>query len=157
MCVVPNMAVLCSSYISCFPDTLPRYFLNDFEMVPVAPIITGITFVFTFHMRCISVVRSLHFRIFSSSFFITFLSPKLQRLLGYMFLFHYQGLYIFFCFLLGVVLLVRNFRFHNIIALPSRLVSADFIIVVVVATLRLNCENRNAMEIIIIIIIHLLG
>jgi len=27
------------------------YFLNDFEMVPVAPIITGITFVFTFHMH----------------------------------------------------------------------------------------------------------
>jgi hypothetical protein len=25
------------------------YFLNDFEMVPVAPIITGITLVFTFH------------------------------------------------------------------------------------------------------------
>jgi hypothetical protein len=31
------------------------YFLNDFEMVPDAPIITGITFVVTFHMRCISV------------------------------------------------------------------------------------------------------
>jgi len=28
-------------------------------MVPVAPIITGITLVFTFHMRCISIVRSL--------------------------------------------------------------------------------------------------
>jgi hypothetical protein len=26
---------------------LLRYFLNDFEMVPVAPVITGITFVFT--------------------------------------------------------------------------------------------------------------
>jgi hypothetical protein len=30
---------------------LLTYFLNDFEMVPVTPIITGITFVFTFHMR----------------------------------------------------------------------------------------------------------
>jgi hypothetical protein len=38
------------------------YFLNDFEMVPVAPIITGITLVFTFHMRCISIVRSLYFK-----------------------------------------------------------------------------------------------
>jgi len=28
-------------------------------MVPFAPIITGITFVFTFHLRCISVLRSL--------------------------------------------------------------------------------------------------
>jgi hypothetical protein len=26
------------------------YFLNDFEMVPVTPIITGITLVFTFHI-----------------------------------------------------------------------------------------------------------
>ena len=40
---------------------LLMYFLNDFEMAPVAPIITGITFVFTFHMRCISIVRSLYF------------------------------------------------------------------------------------------------
>jgi hypothetical protein len=38
---------------------LLTYFLNDFEMVPVAPLVTGITFVFTFHMRCISIVRSL--------------------------------------------------------------------------------------------------
>jgi hypothetical protein len=29
---------------------LLTYFRNDFEMVPVAPIITGITFVFIFHM-----------------------------------------------------------------------------------------------------------
>ena len=51
------------------------YFLNDFKIVPVAPIITGITFVFTFHMRCISIVRSLYFRTFSVSFLITCLSP----------------------------------------------------------------------------------
>jgi hypothetical protein len=35
-------------------------FLNDFEMFPVAPIITGITLVFTFHIRCISVARFLY-------------------------------------------------------------------------------------------------
>jgi hypothetical protein len=29
---------------------LLTYFLNDFEVVPVAPIITGIIFVFTFHI-----------------------------------------------------------------------------------------------------------
>jgi len=33
---------------------LLTYFLNDFEIVPVDPIIIGIIFVFTFHMRCIS-------------------------------------------------------------------------------------------------------
>jgi hypothetical protein len=47
---------------------LLTYFLHDFEMVPVAPIITGITLVFTFHMLCISIVRSLYFKIFSGSF-----------------------------------------------------------------------------------------
>ena len=68
VCAVPNMAVFCSSLTSCLPGTLLRYFLNVFKIVPVAPIITGITFVFTFHMRCISIVRSLYFRIFSASF-----------------------------------------------------------------------------------------
>ena len=59
MCAVLNMAVFCSSLTSCFPGTLLRCFLNDFEIVPVDPIITGITFVFIFHMRCISIVLLL--------------------------------------------------------------------------------------------------
>ena len=54
MCVVSNMAVFCNSLTSCYPRVLLTYFLNDYEIVPVAPIITGITFVFTFHMSCIS-------------------------------------------------------------------------------------------------------
>ena len=49
MCEVPTMAVFCSSLISCFPGMLLTYFLDDFEIVPVAPIITGITFVFTYY------------------------------------------------------------------------------------------------------------
>jgi hypothetical protein len=56
---------------------LLMHFLNDFDMVPVALIVTGITFVFTFHMRCISTVSSLYFRIFSAYFFITFLSSEI--------------------------------------------------------------------------------
>jgi hypothetical protein len=67
-CAVPNMAVFCSSLTLWIPGTLLRYFLNDFEMVQAAPIITGITFVFTFHMRCISIVRSLYFKNLSASF-----------------------------------------------------------------------------------------
>jgi hypothetical protein len=51
MCAVSNMAVFCSSLTSWFPGMLLTYFLNDFEMVPDAPIITGITFVFTFHLH----------------------------------------------------------------------------------------------------------
>jgi len=35
---------------------LLRYCISDFEVVPVAPVITGITFAFTFHMRWISTV-----------------------------------------------------------------------------------------------------
>ena len=77
MCAVPNMAVFCSSLTSCFPGMLLTYFLNDFEIVPVAPVITRITFVFTFHMRYISVVMSLYFRVFSAAFLITFLSPEI--------------------------------------------------------------------------------
>jgi len=68
-CAVSNMAVFCSSLTSCFPGMLLTYFLNDFEIVPVTPIFTGITFVFTFHMRCISIVRSSHFIIFSAYYY----------------------------------------------------------------------------------------
>ena len=42
MCAVPNMAVFCSSLTSWFHVMLLAYFLNYFEIVPVAPIITGI-------------------------------------------------------------------------------------------------------------------
>ena len=59
MCALPSMAVFCSSFTSWFPGMLLMYFLNDFEIVPVAIIITGITLDFTFHMRFISIVRLL--------------------------------------------------------------------------------------------------
>jgi hypothetical protein len=68
MCAVPNIAVFFSSLTSWFPAMLLTYFLNDFEMIPLAPVITDIALVFTFQMRCISITMSLHFRMFSSSF-----------------------------------------------------------------------------------------
>ena len=46
MCAVPNMAVFCTSLSSWFPGMLLTYILMT-EIVPVAHIITGITFVFT--------------------------------------------------------------------------------------------------------------
>ena len=65
VCAVPIMAFFCSSRTSWLPGMLPTHFLNDFEMmVPVAPIITGITVVFTFHIRWISIVRPLYFKFF---------------------------------------------------------------------------------------------
>jgi hypothetical protein len=45
--------------MSCFLDMLLRYLLSDFEMVQVAPIITGINFVFAFHVCCIFIVLLL--------------------------------------------------------------------------------------------------
>ena len=56
ICAVPNMAVFCSSLTSCFPGMLLMYFLNDFEIVPVAPIITGTTY----HL-CFYIPHALHF------------------------------------------------------------------------------------------------
>jgi len=55
MCAVPNMVVVCSSLILCFPGVMLTYYLKVSEMVPLASIITGKTFVFTFHTRCISI------------------------------------------------------------------------------------------------------
>ena len=51
--------------------------LSDFEMVPVVPIVIGITFDFTYRIPWISIIRSLYsyIKIFSASFLITFLSP----------------------------------------------------------------------------------
>jgi hypothetical protein len=42
LCAVPNMAVFCSSLISCFPGTLLSYCLSDSEMFPATPIFTGV-------------------------------------------------------------------------------------------------------------------
>ena len=39
MCAVSNMTVFCSSLSSCFPGMLLTHFLNDFELVPVAPLL----------------------------------------------------------------------------------------------------------------------
>ena len=35
MCAVPNMAIFCTFFISCLHSMLLRYYLNDFEMVPL--------------------------------------------------------------------------------------------------------------------------
>jgi len=105
MCAVPNMAVFCSSLTSWFPGVSLTYFLNDLEMVPVAPVITGITLVFTFHMRCISIVKSLYFKIFSVSFLITFLSHGIATSINMHVLFSLSWI-IMSGLLLGIVLSV---------------------------------------------------
>ena len=104
MCAVPSMAVFCSSLTSWFPGMSLTYFLNDLEMVPVAPFVTGITLVFTFHMRCISIVRSLYFKIFSASFLIAFLSLWIATSINMHVLFSLLLLLLFTSYLLNFVL-----------------------------------------------------
>jgi hypothetical protein len=91
---------------------LLRYCLSGFEIVPTAPTVTGITSVFIFHMRCISVIRSFYFKIPSFSFFITLVFPEISvnRHFSYSFL----GLML--CgLLLGIFLSLFNRWFQNII------------------------------------------
>jgi len=63
MCAVISTAVYCSCLISCFPGMLLRYFLQDFDMVPVAPYYyPSITDVFFLHSECaLLLLRSLFF------------------------------------------------------------------------------------------------
>ena len=61
------MAVFCNPLISHFPSMLLRYCLSDCEMVPVAPVVAGITFAFTFHPSWIPIMRFLYFKVFSNN------------------------------------------------------------------------------------------
>ena len=125
MCAVPSMAVFCSSLISCFPGALFRYFLNDFKIVPVASITTGITLVLTYHISCTSVVSFLHFRIFSAPFFITFLSPKIAQSISKHVSFSLSRIMMTGLFL-EMILSVCTCCFHSMVTLPFWLVSTDF-------------------------------
>ena len=125
ICAVPKMALFCSSLTSWFPGMLLTCFLKDFEIVPIAPIITGITFVFTFHMRCMSIVRSLYFRILSASFLITFLSPEIATSINIQVPFLLSRI-IISGLLLGIVLSVCTYWFHNMLTLFPWIVSTGF-------------------------------
>ena len=162
MCAVPDMTVFWSSLTSCFPGMLLTYFLNDDEIVSVAPIVTGITFVFTFHMRCISIVRSLYFRILSASFLITFLSPEIAMSINIHVSFSLSQI-IMSGLLLGIVLSVCTCWFHNMVTLPPWLVSTNFgtcsyqcflssFIPVSLHTLKCSCAHTLSCLFIIIII-----
>ena len=62
VCVQFPVWQFCTSFTSCFAGMLLKNFLNDFKMVPVAPIITGITFVF-YIPHALFYCNILHFRI----------------------------------------------------------------------------------------------
>jgi hypothetical protein len=81
---------VCSAHYGCFCGSLVlyslimflSYFMNDFEMVLVAPVVIDITPVFIFHICCISHVSYSCFKIFSDSFLIKFLSPEIATALN---------------------------------------------------------------------------
>jgi len=51
--------------------------MKDFETVSVARVITGITFLLTFRMRSMCVVRFSYYKIFEASFLIKFILPEI--------------------------------------------------------------------------------
>ena len=51
MCVVPSMVVSCCYLMLCSAVMLLRFCLSGFEIIPIVPVITGITSDFTFHVR----------------------------------------------------------------------------------------------------------
>jgi len=88
----PIWLFFCISLISCFPVILLRYCLRDLEMVPFAHLITGIIFVFTFHVWWISVMRFYtlkYSQLLSRSHFCL---QELQHQLTFMFPFYCYGL-----------------------------------------------------------------
>jgi len=112
-------------YISPFHRICAVPNMSDFEMVPITPVITSITSVFTFHMCWISSMRSLYFKIFSASFLITFLSPGIATSIN-MHVSLSLSWILMSSLLLGIVLSVHTCWFHNMVTLPSWLISTDF-------------------------------
>ena len=125
MCAVPNMAVFCSYFISWFPGISLMYCLSDFEMVPVAPLITGITL--PSHSTCPELLYWGPYILISSRLISwwLFCLQELQRLLICMFL-CLSSLFLVSGLLLGIVLSVRICWFNNMVTLPSWLVSYEF-------------------------------
>jgi len=128
MCTVPNMTAYCSSLTSCFPGMLLRYFLNDLWMVPVVPIITGITFPITFHMLFVYIVNSLHFIIYWASFLITCLSDETATSTNTQAAFPLSPITMC-CLLLVMVLSICICWFHtrNVVTLTSCLISVNLV------------------------------
>jgi hypothetical protein len=73
------MAVVCSSVTSWFPGMVLTYFLNDSEMVPVAPIITGIYYYYYINGAHIFQKPMSHNNIFSAGRLTCTQDPQILR------------------------------------------------------------------------------
>jgi len=78
----PIWLFFCISLISYFPGMLFRYCMSDFETVPVNSVTASISFLITFHMRWISIVRILCSKYFLLLSLSQFYLPKFQCLLA---------------------------------------------------------------------------
>ena len=77
MWAVFSMAVVCSSLMSCFPGMLLKYNLNDYETVPVAPVLLPGSLLVLLVTRVLFLpLNSPYFKNCSASLLITFLSPE---------------------------------------------------------------------------------
>ena len=74
MWAVPNKVIFCIWSGQTLKGRRSRCFMNSVDVVPSAPTTTGITLVLVFHIRAISISRSLYLLIFSTSFLETFTS-----------------------------------------------------------------------------------
>jgi hypothetical protein len=124
VCAVPSMTFFCIFLTSCFPGILLRYLMNDREMVSLVPVITGITFVFTFHIHCICVVRSLYFKILSSFLFM-FIPPEISVFTSRHVRFSLPRIMVT-SLLLETVLSVCTSSFYNMASLFALVVSTGF-------------------------------
>ena len=111
----PIWLFFCSSLISRFPGVLLRYCVGYFAMVPVGPVITGITCAVTCHMCWISIVKSLCFRIISASFLITFLPQGNASQLTCITNFCYNGIII----IIIIIIIIRYVCFCHMPFLPG--------------------------------------
>jgi hypothetical protein len=76
MCAVARMIVLCSSSLVCLPGMSSKCCYRD--KLPVATVIIGSTFAFTFHMYCASISSSFYFMTFCALSLISFLNLLLN-------------------------------------------------------------------------------
>ena len=65
------------SWLRAYPVRCLSIFWMTLRWLWLASFITGITFVFTFHIRCVSVVRFSYSKMILASFLIRFSSPKI--------------------------------------------------------------------------------
>jgi hypothetical protein len=137
MYAVPNMAVYCSSLMLWFPGMLFRYFLNNLEMVLIAPSITVITFdlfwlslvlqvslLFWHYIRHVSIVSVLYFKIFAVSFLITLLSPENAMSINRQFRFHHFLLILILLRVFTIFIITQCSRIHSERLLALQLVEA---------------------------------